>query len=509
MSALALAMKKAGHTVTGSDVGIYPPISTYLKESGVDYYTGWHPEKMETPDLAVVGNVAGSTNPEWLYVQENKIPYKSYPEIIAEYFVKENSIVCAGTYGKTSTTALLTWILKQAKLDPTYMFGGISLNDIPAADLTDSLVENPSTKLRTSYSILEGDEYKSARWDERAKFFHYHPTHLLLTSCQWDHADVYPTEESYFDAFKELLKSLPENGLLVASEKIDKDIVTLSHCHIVTYGQSDGVDYKYSNVNSTKDGLEFQIQISTHRASVSSENFKFQIKAQVLGDYMADNMTGAFAMAHQLGIEPEVITKALESFKNIKRRLEKKHDGDVVVFDDIAHSPDKAKSVLETLRHIYFETSKTSEKSFEASNSEPQKSNVLQNIDPSKDSSSPDLVGINRNKLVAIFEPNSGNRQPESIPGYDNVFINADEVIIPCLTRIKSDPNKPAPIDGEKLAEIISKTHDNVKYINDDEELISYLAKNASDGDVIIFLGSHGFRGMIGELVATLSLRGV
>ena len=104
MSALALALQKRGFKITGSDKGFFPPISTYLKNNNVEYYPGWHPEKMGTPDLVVVGNVAGSTNPEWLHVQENNIPYKSYPEVIAEYIIKEKSIVCAGTYGKTSTS---------------------------------------------------------------------------------------------------------------------------------------------------------------------------------------------------------------------------------------------------------------------------------------------------------------------------------------------------------------------------------------------------------------------
>jgi len=474
MSALALAMKKSGHTVTGSDKGIYPPISTYLKESGVDYYTGWHPELMTKngdPDLVVVGNVAGSTNPEWLYTQENNLEYVSYPELIEKFFIKENSIVCSGTYGKTSSTTLLTWILKTAKLNPTYMFGGISLNDIPAADLTDS-----------KYNILEGDEYKSARWDLQAKFFHYHPTHLLLTSCQWDHADVYPTEESYFNAFQELINKIPENGMIVASEKI-KD-TKLKIKDYLSYGPSNNNDYQYSNVKSTKDGLNFSI-IHTQRASVSSDNSKtYNLKSKTLGSYMADNMTGAFAMAHQLGIEPDVIIKALESFKNIKRRLEQKHNGDVTVFDDIAHSPDKAKSVLETLSKIY-------------------KRHPERSLNEAKDEVEGSPTSLPR--IFAIFEPNSGNRQEEAITGYNNKFEKADEVIIPRLTQIKCDPNKPAPLDGEKLAEIIAKTHGNVKYIDDDEELINYLIENTKKDDVVVFLGSHGFRGMISQLVSRLS----
>src|SRR3990167_9349389 len=137
MSGLALAFKKAGWRVTGSDVGIYPPISDYLKKNKVDYYTGWHPDLMcknGKPDLVVVGNVASSNNPEWLYTQEQKLEYKSYPELIAEYIVRKNSIVCAGTYGKTSTAALLSWILYKAGMELSYMFGGLAIDgDFPSA----------------------------------------------------------------------------------------------------------------------------------------------------------------------------------------------------------------------------------------------------------------------------------------------------------------------------------------------------------------------------------------
>lgn len=446
MSALALALKKAGHTVTGSDKGVYPPISTYLKESGIDYYVGWHPEKMGNPHLVVVGNVAGSTNPEWLYTQEKNIPYKSYPEVVGEFFVEENSIVCAGTYGKTTSSSILTWVLKDNGFEPSYMFGGISLNNIPAAEISDS-----------TYSILEGDEYKSARWDNGPKFAHYSPTHLLLTSVVWDHADVYPTEESYVDAFENLLKNIPEKGLVVLSAKVTHErpeLKKLVKSNVVTYGKTEDNDYQYKNIKTTKNGVTFDIY--------NNSNI-YNITTSCLGAYMADNITGCFAMAHELGIEPDKIIKSLKTFKNIRRRLEKRYSNGVTVFDDIAHSPKKAEAVLASLKNIY------------------------------------------NGKITAIFEPNGGNRLQESIPGYDDKFKSADEVIIPRLTRIKQDPTKPRNLDGEKLTEVISQTHNNVRYVDDDEKLVNYLVENIKKEDIVIFLGSHGFRGMIDELVNKLS----
>jgi len=441
MSALAIAFKKTGFDVTGSDVGFFPPVSTNLEKHNIKFYPGWHPEKIGTPDLVVVGNVASSTNPEWQYVQTHKLNYKSYPEAVAEFFVKQNSIVCAGTYGKTTTSALLSFILIEAGINPSYMFGGIATKDFPSAQITDSL-----------WSVLEGDEYKSSRWDNGAKFFHYSPTHLLLTGLKWDHADVYPTEELYFEAFEKLIKSIPTNGLLVVSENIPNEIVQLSNCQIITYGQSPTAIYQFNNLAMTKNGLSFTIN---HNSTI------YNLQSKMLGEYNAENITGAFAMAHQIGIEPDKIIAAIAKFGGIKRRLEKRgtvNGSDI--YDDIAHSPTKAKSVLQTLRQIY------------------------------------------TGELIAVFEPNTGNRYIESIPQYQNAFANANEVIIPHLTKIKTNlEDTNLPLEGEDLAKIIAKSHNNARYIADDKELVEYLKNKTKPDAVIVWLGSHGFRGMIDELV--------
>lgn len=446
MSALAIAFQKNGWKVTGSDKGFYPPVSTNLKDAGVSFYPGWHVDKMTAngdPDLVVVGNVAGSENPEWMYVQQHKISYRSYPEVVAEYFVKKNSIVCAGTFGKSTSSILMTWILKHAGMDPSYMFGGVSKNDLDAAAISAS-----------DWSILEGDEYKSARWDDRPKFVHYSPTHLLLTAVIWDHADIYPTEEGYINTFKHLVDSIPEIGMKVLSEKAVGVIGKPEKA--VTYGKSDANDYVYKNISQTKDGITFNI---VHKQKT------YHITSATIGDYMADNIAGCFAMSSEIGIAPEKIIEAIATFKNIKRRLEKRYDGAITIFDDIAHSPVKAMSVLETLRTLY------------------------------------------SGKIIAIYEPNSGNRQPESTPAYANAFKDADEVIIARLTQIKVDENDPIqPFDGEQLAHVIGKTHLNVAYIEDDQLLISHIISTTKPGDIVVFLGSHGFRGMIEELILKIHI---
>ncbi len=444
MGALALAFKRQGYRVTGSDVGFHPPMSTHLEQSGVEFYPGWHPEKMGRPDLVVVGNVAGSTNVEWLYVQQEKLPYCSYPELVRDYFIKTNSVVAAGTYGKTTSTMLLAWILKESGYDPSYMFGGLSLSELPSAALSES-----------DWSVIEGDEYKASRTDTWPKFAYYKTTHLLLTSVVWDHADVYPTEILYRAAFQTLVDSLPDTGLLVISEKA-KPLITFKKpkpLRVISYGSGLNNDYRYANCLSSRGGISFDILYKSEIHPVESK---------LLGDYMADNITGVFAMAEQIGIEPEKILAAITTFPGIRRRLEKRFEGEIIIFDDIAHSPSKAEGVLTSLKKIY------------------------------------------NCPITAVFEPNTGNRLPEAEAWYDNAFAAADEVVIPRLTKVKKNPAAHDPFEGQELAAIIRRTHPHVTYIEDDSELVRYLKVKTPAGGVLVFLGSHGFRGMIEELIEKL-----
>lgn len=438
MSALAILWQKKGWKVTGSDAGFYPPVSTHLTEHKISYYPGWHVEKMGRPDLVVVGNVAGSQNPELQYVLQNNIPHVSYPELIAQNLIKEKSIVCAGTYGKTTTTAMLAYVLKEANLDPAYMLGGISASLPLSAD-----------DLGGDYSVIEGDEYKTSRDDLRAKFFSYRPTHLLLTGIKWDHADVYPTEESYLEAFQKLVAMVPEDGLIVANidEENIKKIIPAATAPVITYGHRHS-NYIYDDIHQTKNGVEFTI-----------ENFgkAYNLASPMLGDFTAKNICGVFIMAKELGVEPNRIIESIKKFQGIKRRLEKRGTttGGTDVYDDIAHSPAKANAILTNLKNIY------------------------------------------PGKIFAIFEPNTGNRQNEAFAQYDHSFDSADEVIIPRLTQVKT----PGSAEGKELTDIISKTHSQARYIENDDDLIKYLKTAPQPNDAVVFMGSHSFRGMIEEII--------
>ncbi len=429
--AIAVAFHRAGWKVTGSDKGFFPPVSTELDKHGINFYAGWHPENIDRPDIAIMGTASGTQNPETAYIRDNNIPLYSFAEAIGKFFVKEYSIVVTGTWGKTSSTTLLSYIFQQANYNPTYMFGGISLSHDSSAELTDS-----------RYSIFEGDEYKSSPTDNTPKFFYYNPTHLLLSAISWDHADLYPTEQSYFDVFKNLIS---KTRFIVANK--DNSKVRELVDKAIWYGSKDA-DYIYSDVKQTIDGLDFKIN-------------GIDIHSQLIGKFQAENITGCFAMASELGIDKEIIVKAIAEFKGMKRRLEKRYVGDITVYDDIAHSPEKASTVLSNLKEIY------------------------------------------DGKIIAIFEPNTGGRSRESIIKYNNAFKDADLVIIPRLSKLKVGEND-KPIDGDELTEVIKKTHNNVIYIEDDNNLIKTVIETAKKGDCVAFMGSHGFRTMIEELIISL-----
>lgn len=448
MSAVATALHQKGFAVTGSDAGFYPPVSTNLTKLGIPYYSGWHPEKMiesGAPDLVVVGNAVGTQNPEFTYVQEKKIPFISFPEAVGEYLVKTHSVVVSGTYGKTTSSALLAHIFAEAGMDPSYMTGGVLQSGLPSAKSGAG-----------DWSIVEGDEYSTAKWDKLAKFFHYKPSHLLLTAVKWDHADLYPTEKDYFDAFRKLIDTVPMEGVIVAciDAKPLADLLNRSGRKFVSYGESKGADYRYENVRQTSDGISFEI---VHKKDA------YNIVSPLLGAYNAENITGCFAMAREAGIPAGKTIEGIKSFHGLKRRLEKRFAKDITVIDDIAHSPEKARSVLESLRSIY-----------------------------------PGMV-------VAVYEPNIGNRTQQSKPDYKDAFVNADTVVIPKLTKLKIDPADPEKtFDGQELADTIRESHKEVHYLDSDDELVEFLTLARNAGDVIVFLGSHGFRGMIEATVQKL-----
>ncbi len=445
-SAIAIAFHKIGWKVTGSDKAIFPPVSTELEKHKIDFYVGWHPEKVGKPDFIMTGGSGTSpNNPEVIYAKENSIPVYDYPKVLEDYFIKKNSIVTVGTWGKTTSSSLLSFILIQASMNPSYFTGGLSLSHDTGAI---------GQGAQSDWSVVEGDEYQVSISDKRPKFVYYHPSHLLLTSVSWDHADLYPTEESYFKVFHELVEK-PELIVACNDDAGVKKVLKDSKKKIVTYGKTPEANYYYHSIIHTKNGLTFKIK---------NREKEYEIKSPMLGRFNAENITGAFAMAVEIGIKPETAVQAITNFKGIKRRFEKRFENDVTVMDCHAPTAEKASSILESTREVYDK------------------------------------------KIIAVYEPNIGGRQRSSASMYDNAFKNADMVIIPRLSHLKvAEGDIERPMEGDELASVIAKTHKNVVFMENDTQLVKTVVDTAKKDDIIVFLGSHGFRGMIEETVKLVS----
>ncbi len=453
MAPIAKALSRYGYKVSGSDSGIYPPMSEYLKQEGnIDFYPGFHPEKIPADiEFAVVGNAIAMTNPEFEYVRDKNIPYYSYPEIINKFFVKNKSIVVTGTAGKSSITSSLVYILKELGLNPSYMIGAMVKNFEDPADITDSDI-----------SVFEGDEYPTSKWDSSPKFFHYNPTHLVITHAHIDHMDVYDDEENFIKPFIEIADKIGENGFILANKKgINIDKVLSKTKSKVYYYQLSNLDdnqdeniYYIHNIKHSEAHTEFTI-------TNKSEGLDISFKAPVIGSYMAENISVSIIMAYLLGIEIKDIQKVVSNFQGIKRRLEikGKMSTGAVVIDDFSHSPLKIKTAIKSVKKIF----------------------------PAK-------------KIIGVYEPNLGSRVKQSLYLYDNVFNELDTLIIPKFKPIKSSAKE--YISGDELANYVSSSV-NVKYIDDDSELIKFIFSNSDDDTVVLFMGSGSFRNMI-EQVAHL-----
>ncbi|MBU4369793.1 hypothetical protein KKG58_03485 [Patescibacteria group bacterium] len=455
MGAIAVMMKKMGWRVTGSDKGFFSPMSDFLKNHQIDFYPGWHPEKIKHPNIIVVGNFISLKNPEYLFAKEKNLTIKSYPELVSEYIIKKNSIVVAGTYGKTTIAAFLTHLFKNANLEPSWFVGGLAKN-----------LKSGAENNQGDWSIVEGDEYTTARWDTRPKFLLYKPTHLILTSVIWDHLDVFPTEKKYDGVFKKLIKLIPKNGQIIAAkrkgeQKINK-LVKLSKAEVIRYGKKDLIGKNGYGYEINKFGDLVSKFIVYYNGKILNK-----FTTSLLGEHLVENLCAGIAMAHSIGIDLKIIQKAVASFQGVKRRLEiKKEVNKIKIIDDIAHSPSKAQASLMAVK-IHF----------------PQA------------------------KIFAVYEPNVGNRTISSQKFYSRVFNQADYLIIPRLSKTKTDARQEKRMDGQELANIIKQKNKETKvlYLENDDKLVDFLINEVKPKDVIIFLGSHGFRGMIEQTGTNLN----
>src|SRR6202790_1581663 len=340
MAPLAGMLREHGFRVTGSDSGVYPPASTLLDSLGIAFYNSFEAAHLQpAPDLVVVGNIIARGKPELEEVLDKKIPYRSLPEILEEIFLPgRHSIVVSGTHGKTTTTAMLAWIFHSAGKRPNFLVGGVAEN----FGKSYGLGGGPEF-------ILEGDEYETAFWDRGPKFFHYHPDDLIITSLEFDHADIYADFEAYQLAFRRLVNLVPRSGRVVVwgdtqdSGPALRQAASKAFCPVETYGFVVSNDWVASGVVVEGDKTWFRV---FHRGKEFGE---FSLAAT--GRHNVLNAMAAIAVAHGRGIGADVLAKALATFRSVKRRMDVKGEvRGVLVVDDFAHHPTAVRATIEAAR---------------------------------------------------------------------------------------------------------------------------------------------------------------
>jgi len=326
MASVAAALKERGEHVTGSDANVYPPMSTFLAERGIEVREGYAEENLqETPELVVIGNAISRGNPEAEAVLDRKIPYCSLPELLKETFIRgKRSIVVAGTHGKTTTTSLLTWVFEHNGLNPGYLIGGIPNNFSQGARFTDS-----------EWFIIEGDEYDTAFFDKRSKFVHYLPEIAVLNNLEFDHADIFENLEQIQTSFRRFINLIPRNGLLIANAD-DANIgplLEVDHCPIQSFGLSDAAGLRFSENGShfTLGDAEFVLPL--------------------FGELNVRNALAVIAVARHCGLTNSQIQSAFDSFEGIKRRMEIRGEArGITVIDDFAHHPTAIRETLKAVK---------------------------------------------------------------------------------------------------------------------------------------------------------------
>lgn len=456
MSPLAGMLRESGYRVTGSDSGVYPPASTFLEKMGISFFHSFDAAHLTpAPDLVVVANIIARGNPELEEVLDRKISYRSLPEMLEEVFLPgKHSIVVSGTHGKTTTTAMLAWIFESAGRRPNFLVGGVAENFGKSYGLGGG-----------DEFILEGDEYETAFWDRGPKFFHYHPDDLIVTSLEYDHADIYRDFETYELAFRRLVNLVPRRGRVVIWGDTEESGPALrratekAFCPVETYGFSVGNDWVASDVAVDGEGMKFRV---VHRGAAFGE---FSLAAS--GRHNVLNSMAAMVVAQGRGIPASDIAKALSTFRSVKRRMDVKGEvGGVLVVDDFAHHPTAVKATIEAARARW-----------------PKR------------------------RMWAILEPRSNSMRrkvfQETLPA---ALALADRVILGGVFRAQQlgDENR---MDPEVVAERVRALGKSARVFPGAEAIAERLASEAEPGDLLLVMSNGSFDGLCEKLVKKLETK--
>ena len=457
MASLAGMLKQRGFRVTGSDAAAYPPMSDFLRELGIPVAQPFAVANLAAcPDLIVVGNAISRGNEELEYVLDQRISFCSLPQLLHQEFLRGKEVlVVAGTHGKTTTTSMLAWIFSSAGLQPSFLIGGIAENFGSSFHLGEG-----------KHFILEGDEYDTAFFDKGPKFMHYFPDAVILTSVEFDHADIYKDLDAVETAFKRLVNLVPRRGRIVAFDGAVGDATespSLERClakafsPVDRYGAGTRANWKVTNVRFEPGRTMWSIE---HAGQKWADDLEFALA----GEYNVWNATAAAALAFSCGVPKDAIAEALRTFKSVKRRLEVKAEvNGITIIDDFAHHPTAIAATLKALRARY--------------------------------------AGA---RLWAILEPRSNTLRRRVLQSdLARSLALADEVVVAGVFRSEAVPENER-LELPALAAEIEGNGRRARLLADADAIVQTVAPEMRTGDVVAILSNGGFGGIYEKLPAEL-----
>ena len=455
MASLAGMLQARGHTVTGSDQNVYPPMSTQLAELGIDIRSGYKAENTDLArDITVVGNTIMRGNPELEELLNRKLVYRSQAETVRDEFIRgRHSLVIAGTHGKTTTTSLAAWMCEIGGLDPTFLVGGVVQNFGASFRVTDS-----------DYFVIEGDEYDTAFFDKKPKFMSYLPEIAIVNNIEFDHADIYKDLDAIKWQFSRLMNLVPGNGRLICGVDSPEVVNVLDTMKgrlfttVETFGLSESAKWRARDIEFTDHGTRFAVDREGERWG--------SFTTTMFGEFNIRNCLAVIIAADAWGIAREKIQEAFDTFKSVKRRMEVRGvERGVTVIDDFAHHPTAVDETLKALRQRY----------------------------PS-------------NRLIAIFEPRSrSSRLAIFEERYKQAFTHADHVIIAGVFNPEDAKNYgDTLLNVEKLAADIAASGKQASTFPDADAIVAHLSDKMNDGDVVAVMSNGGFGGIHDKLIDAL-----
>jgi UDP-N-acetylmuramate: L-alanyl-gamma-D-glutamyl-meso-diaminopimelate ligase len=445
MGAVAAALRDLGYIVSGSDDGVYPPMSTFLQSKGIEISRGFLPENTPAEvDLVVVGNAICRGNPELESILNRKLFYRSLPETIKDFFLEgRTNIVVTGTHGKTTTTSLVTWLFCEAGLDPSFLIGGIAKDLGRGASFTNS-----------KYFLIEGDEYDTAFFDKRSKFLHYLPEAVVINNIEFDHADIFSDLEEIKLSFRRLVNIVPSGGFIFvnADDPNCLDVVSNSHARVCTVGFGESCTRRITQVIYSRSGSEFVLA-----------GDPFQIS--LIGEFNVRNAAMAISIGLAYGLPLKSIRDALASFGGVTRRQELRGEvNGIKVIDDFGHHPTAIRETIFALRHRY----------------------------PGQ-------------KIWAIFEPRSNTTRRATFQiALPQALKFADSVILAGVAGLDQLPPQDR-LDPQRVVQTIQESGIPAFYEPQVDDILHRVKPLAKPGDIIVIFSNGGFEGIHHRLLTELA----